>query len=103
TDDPGVGGDLPPFDTGPLDVDRAASRVLAHWYEFAAPVMAEFPNAWIWPEHFDLGATVDGRIIGFSPGDSYNDEPYVYVGPRPAHADDGFWNAPFGAALTYTE
>ena len=55
----------------------------------------------------DLGVDVvvestGGRKVnvGFSPGDSYVYEPYVYVGPwgpeRPGGAD--FWNAPFGAA-----
>jgi hypothetical protein len=105
TPDPGVGGDLPPFDTGTLEVDPAASRALGRWYELAAPLMAEFPNAWIWPEHFDLGATVDDHIIGFSPGDADYDEPYVYVGPRPkgANGRNPFWNASFGAVSTYHE
>jgi hypothetical protein len=105
TQDPGVGEDVPPFDPGPLHVDAAASRALAQWYAFAAPLMADYENAWIWPEHFDLGATVDGKIIGFSPGDKYYDEPYVYVGPRPTgpNAGNPFWNAPFGAVSKYSE
>ena len=43
--------------------------------------------------------------LGFSPGDAFSDEPYVYVGPwgaaRPGAA--GYWNAPFGAVLTRSE
>ena len=40
--------------------------------------------------------------LGFSPGDAFSDDPYVYVGPwGPARpGDDGYWNAPFGAALS---
>ncbi len=37
--------------------------------------------------------------LGFSAGDGFSEEPYVYVGPwaegRPG--DAGYWNAPFGA------
>ena len=40
-----------------------------------------------------------------SPGDGYEDEPYVYVGPWgfDGHGDAGFWNAPFGAVLRWSE
>ena len=60
----------------------------------------------LWPEHFDVGTGLDlgsgrGVNLGFSPGDAFSEEPYVYVGPwgpeRPG--DPGFWNAPFGAVL----
>ena len=59
----------------------------------------------VWPEHFDLGTDVEvapGRRcnLGASPGDEWHPDPYLYVGPwgdeRPG--DDGYWNAPFGAA-----
>ena len=58
----------------------------------------------LWPEHFDAGCTVGQGSgadvnLGFSPGDSFSEEPYAYVGPwgpeRPG--DPTFWNAPFGA------
>lgn len=58
----------------------------------------------LWPEHFDAGCTVDlrpgaGVNLGFSPGDSFSEEPYAYVGPwgpeRPG--DPAHWSAPFGA------
>jgi hypothetical protein len=61
----------------------------------------------LWPEHFDAATTVtDARgtsvNLGFSAGDSFVDEPYLYVGPggpeRPG--DPAFWNAPFGAVRT---
>ncbi len=60
----------------------------------------------LWPEHFDVGTGVDlgsgrGVNLGFSPGDAFSDEAYVYVGPwgpeRPGAPD--YWNAPFGAVL----
>ena len=60
----------------------------------------------LWPEHFDAGCSVDlgsgaGVNLGFSPGDSFSEEPYAYVGPwgpeRPG--DPTFWNAPFGAVV----
>ncbi|WP_329521339.1 hypothetical protein [Spirillospora sp. NBC_01491] len=50
----------------------------------------------LWPEHFDLGITLDEVNYGVSPGDGHLAEPYAYVGPWKARAGD-FWNAPFGA------
>jgi hypothetical protein len=61
----------------------------------------------LWPEHFDMATevmlTAGSRVnLGFSPGDSFCPDPYVYVGPwgneRPGTA--GYWNAPFGAFAT---
>ncbi|MBW8750046.1 MAG: hypothetical protein JF565_01305 [Propionibacteriales bacterium] len=52
----------------------------------------------LWPEHFDLGITLDEVNYGVSPGDAALAAPYMYVGPwRPPPVDD-FWNQPFGAA-----
>ena len=70
------------------------------------------PNSTIqlWPEHFDTATAVEFQPghktnLGFSPGDSFCPEPYVYVGPwgseRPG--DPGFWNAPFGALARRTD
>jgi hypothetical protein len=50
----------------------------------------------LWPEHFDIGITVDEINYGVSPGDSYLGEPYAYVGPWQRRTGD-FWTAPFGA------
>lgn len=51
----------------------------------------------LWPEHFDIGITVDEVNYGVSLGDGFLDYPYAYVGPwKPCTGD--FWNAPFGAA-----
>ena len=53
----------------------------------------------LWPEHFDIGFTVDEVNYGVSPGDSHLGVPYAYVGPwTPADHSGPFWNAPFGAA-----
>ena len=35
----------------------------------------------LWPEHFDVGITLDKVNYGVSPGDDDIPEPYAYVGP----------------------
>ena len=56
----------------------------------------------LWPEHLDLGITVDAVNYGCSPGDDVISTPYLYVGPHePPPSMDAFWNAPFGAAATH--
>ena len=58
----------------------------------------------LWPEHFDLGISVERVNFGVSPGDSYLPVPYAYVGPwSPAEFTGSFWNAPFGAAHALTD
>lgn len=56
----------------------------------------------IWPEHFDIGVTVDEVNYGVSPGDDFSPGPYAYVGPWSVPQGD-FWNAPFGAFRPLTE
>ncbi|GIF77361.1 hypothetical protein [Asanoa siamensis] len=56
----------------------------------------------LWPEHFDVSVTVDEVNYGVSPGDSWHNEPYAYVGPW-APREGAFWNAPFGAARSLGE
>jgi len=51
----------------------------------------------IWPEHLDIGITVDAVNYGVSPGDAFLPWPYAYVGPHELRPGP-FWNAPFGAA-----
>jgi len=117
TDTPEVG------DAGvPLEVDRLAVDVLADWYESGWKtldrVVSELPTAaepaviQLWPEHFDAGTNValsassSARVnLGVSPGDTNEDEPYLYVGPWGfvPRADVPFWNAPFGATLRWTD
>jgi len=53
----------------------------------------------LWPEHFDLGISLDEVNDGVSPGDSFLGVPYAYVGPwSPGDVAGPFWNAPFGVA-----
>ena len=56
----------------------------------------------LWPEHFDVGITVDRVNYGVSPGDASIGSPYAYVGPWEVPAGE-FWTQPFGAALPVTD
>jgi hypothetical protein len=117
-----VGHDTP--DMGdpdvPLELDRAGSGAVTEWFGVLAAaldhVIADVPAssgasvARLWPEHFDVAIDVaakpDVRVnLGGSPGDAFSGEPYLYVGPWSADrpGDDGFWNAPFGAARTRSQ
>lgn len=106
--------------TAPLGIDPDAARVLGDWFSFGWAVLdatvaslgasAEPSVLQLWPEHFDAGidvAAAPGRRVnlGASPGDGFCAEPYLYIGPwgsdRPG--DPAFWNAPFGAVLTYSQ
>jgi hypothetical protein len=120
-EDPGVGHELPPFrPDADLGIDADASAALGAWYAFghaalerlgatgrtdAGPI--SLTEAQLWPEHFDLAVTAEvaggGKVnVGFSPGDTFSAQPYLYVGPQDADGlSDPFWNAPFGAVLTY--
>lgn len=89
---------------GPDDratVDPAAAEVLAGWFaagDAALRTLAPGAEPVIWPEHFDLGITLDEVNYGVSPGDAAHPRPYAYVGPWRPRAGS-FWNAPFGALL----
>jgi hypothetical protein len=100
----------------PVHIDAGAARRIAAWFDLgwrvldqvlAAQPPASAPAAiQLWPEHFDAGTSVGllsgGRVnLGFSPGDGYEPEPYVYVGPEGTerYGEPAFWNAPFGAVL----
>lgn len=117
-----TGHDTPPLGNpaARLAIDDAAAVALAEWFRFgwevldavlgelgseAAPSVLQ-----LWPEHFDAGvdvaATRERRVnLGASPGDASSAQPYLYVGPwdpgRPG--DPAYWNAPFGAVLTYDD
>jgi hypothetical protein len=117
--DPGVGSDLPPYEPdAPLDVDAESSLALGSWYWTGQQALdalglrvgdkaAAISEAQLWPEHFDLAVTADlanGRKvnIGFSAGDGFEPDPYVYVGPHDMTGVEGdYWNAPFGAYKRY--
>ena len=113
-----------PFDAGhdtprvgdphsPITVDATEAARLADWWEFGWRVLDTVVAAardamaiQLWPEHFDAGTSVavgeNGRCnLGASPGDSFSDEPYLYVGPQTGDrpGDASYWNAPFGAVL----
>ena len=81
-------------------VDAAAAACLADaWQRGDAALRLLAPEASpvLWPEHFDVGITVDKVNYGVPPGDGYHPSPYAYVGPWTPPKGD-FWNAPFGAA-----
>jgi hypothetical protein len=116
--DPGIGNDPPPLGEPdpPLGVQATAADALGAWYGFSAAVLDEFREEFnaegrscsevqLWPEHFDLGCSIEGVNFGCSPGDGYLAEPYVYVGPWDTDGlpEGDFWNAPFGAVLGYKE
>lgn len=117
-----AGTDTPPV--GPLHevlaVDPEAAAVIADWYALGGSVLDEVlarqdasasPSVvQLWPEHFDVGCDLsvgpDVRVnLGLSPGDGFVAEPYAYVGPRGPErpGDPAYWNAPFGAVLSWTD
>jgi len=116
------GPDTPPL--GPVEValvlDPHTVTEIAAWFALAWRVLdevltsrpdgGELSTIQLWPEHFDAATTVktpgsDAVNLGFSPGDAFESEPYLYVGPwgeaRPG--DPGFWNVPFGAMRRRSE
>jgi hypothetical protein len=109
---PGLRGSYPPATPAdpdiPLTVDREAAGTLAAWYALGDAALRRLAQRLgrpqepvLWPEHLDLGITVDEVNYGCSPGDAAINDPYLYVGPHagPPVRDD-FWNTPFGAAVT---
>jgi hypothetical protein len=83
----------------PLAVDAAAAEVLEEWFgrgDAGLRVFAPESSPVLWPEHFDLGISLDEVNYGISPGDAVHTRPYAYVGPWTPREGE-FWNAPFGA------
>jgi len=84
-----------------LEVDEAAADLIADAFDRGDQALRAFAadhTPVLWPEHFDLGITVDEVNYGVSPGDASLEVPYMYVGPwAPPPADD-YWNQPYGAA-----
>jgi hypothetical protein len=104
----------------PLDLEESTVAAIADWFslgwEVLDDVLASLPDQseratiQLWPEHFDAATTVtipgtDSANLGFSPGDGFDSEPYVYIGPQSAKrpGDQAFWNAPFGAMRRRSE
>ncbi|WP_033823258.1 hypothetical protein [Kitasatospora sp. MBT63] len=82
-----------------LSVDpTAAARLVGAFASGDAALRRFAPDQQpvLWPEHFDLGISVDSVNYGVSPGDGFSPEPYAYVGPWTRRVG-GFWNASFGA------
>jgi hypothetical protein len=117
-----AGADMPALGATdePLELDASELADLFSWFDLGwrvlDEVMAERAGSCVastiqlWPEHFDVGTSLafggdDGVNLGFSPGDGYSDEAYLYVGPQgPARpGPSSFWNAPFGAVLPRSE
>ena len=72
----------------PLTADPEFAAVIAAAFaagETALRTFAPDEEPVLWPEHFDLGSTVDEVNYGVSSGDGYLDEPYAYVGPWTSH------------------
>ena len=98
------GSGLTPDDA--LEVDaHAAEQVAAAFAAGDAALRALAPGETpiLWPEHFDIGISVEEVNYGVSAGDTYLAVPYAYVGPWSPPAQDDFWNAPFGRALPVDE
>lgn len=97
--------DLRPDDV--LTVDPVGATQIAEAFRIGAAALAAYApssEAVLWPEHFDVGIAVDEVNYGVSPGDTYVEVPYAYVGPWNLDGlDDPFWNAPFGAAAPLSE
>jgi hypothetical protein len=94
-----------------LDVDPVAAQTLVTALKLGdeacrALAAAHSPDAppapVLWPEHFDVGITLDAVNYGVSPGDSSLLAPYAYVGPHAPPTGD-FWNQPYGAARPMTQ
>jgi hypothetical protein len=114
---PGLGPTTEPLHLPPDELTAIFEWFVLGWGVLDT-VVSELPGHWtqstvqLWPEHFDAGTGLDfgcgdgdGVNLGFSAGDTFSDEPYVYVGPwgeaRPGDPD--FWNVSFGALATRSE
>ena len=97
------GPDVDPHD--PVDLDPDHARAVCEAFAIGDAAMRAFApdhQPVLWPEHFDVGITVDEVNYGVSPGDEHHPEPYAYVGPWVRRQGD-FWNAPFGATRLLSE
>jgi hypothetical protein len=114
--EPGLTGDcgytpepMPPVDQElPVDADAAAflAELTAVGYAALVILTAHFVEAapseiQLWPEHFDLATDFGEVNYGLSPGDEGHPWPYAYVGPWSPPPQGGFWNEPFGAAMSF--
>jgi hypothetical protein len=83
----------------PLFVDPVAAASIADAFargDAALRALSAQEEPVLWPEHFDIGISLDEVNFGVSPGDLHVAEPYAYVGPWKPRVG-AFWNMPFGA------
>jgi hypothetical protein len=104
---PDAGADAPTvLDLSPTGVDVILRALILGDQALRALTAAIGPaepiEPVLWPEHFDLGVSVDEVNYGVSPGDAGHPLPYAYVGPWSARSGP-FWNEPFGAARDLQE
>lgn len=112
--DPGAPEDLYPdhADAGVDDeiaLDPADVRSIVDGFAAADAALRAFtegaagaPEPVLWPEHFDVGISLDEVNYGVSAGDSAIAVPYAYVGPWQPR-EGAFWNQSFGAARPLDE
>jgi hypothetical protein len=89
----------------PVLVDPAAAAVILEAFSRGDAAMRAFApdeEPVLWPEHFDIGISLDEVNYGVSPGDSHVAVPYAYVGPW-KQREGSFWNTSFGAARPLSE
>jgi hypothetical protein len=89
----------------PVEVQPEAAAVILEAFARADAALRAFAadeEPVLWPEHFDIGISLDEVNYGVSPGDKHMSEPYAYVGPW-APREGSFWNTPFGAARPLTQ
>ena len=97
------GSGLVPSDEANADPDSA--RYLCDCFAIGQDALTQLAPAEtpiVWPEHFDVSVALNEVNYGMSPGDSYEPEPYAYVGPFEQRSGE-FWNAPFGASRRMSE
>ena len=96
---------LAPTDTLEVDADAAAAiaRAIAmgdeacrRFREMLAADDVDAKPPTLWPEHFDIGITLEDVNYGVSCGDDLIPEPYAYVGPHQVRSG-AFWDQTFGA------
>jgi len=86
-------------------LEEAAAAVILEAFALGDAAMRAFApdqEPVIWPEHFDIGVSVDEVNYGVSPGDTHVREPYAYVGPW-VPRQSSFWNRDFGAVRPLAE
>jgi hypothetical protein len=89
----------------PLQIDASAAGIILGWFESGNRALRSFAadqEPILWPEHFDLGITLDEVNYGVSPGDASVPRPYAYVGPWKPRSGP-FWNQSFGASRVIDE